>query len=115
LPSGVTLPPGAAGRAELRLPADRFVALFVGRDVPKKGLRYVLDAVDPAYELVAVTDASVVSRPGLDVRPFMPAARLAALLRSVDALVLPSSDEGIPLVIQEAALAGVPIVTTAAP
>src|SRR5438132_5040839 len=45
----------------------------------------------------------------------MSSERLASLLRAVDALVLPSTDEGIPLVIQEVASAGVAILTTERP
>jgi D-inositol-3-phosphate glycosyltransferase len=115
LPTGVVLAPKAASRAELGLPDDRFLALFVGRDVPKKGLRFVLDAIDDAYDLVVVTDRYLSPVCGLHVRPFMPRSELTRLLQSVDALVLPSVDEGVPLVLQEAAVAGVPIVTCANP
>ena len=44
-------------------PPDRFVALFVGRDVPKKGLDLFLGAADPAFELVAVTDRPPATAP----------------------------------------------------
>lgn len=100
-------------RKEFGLAPDRFVALFVGRDVPKKSLDLFLDAADPAYDLVAVTDRS-----GSDGRarllPFMTPERLARLLASVDALVVPSeaAAEGVPLVLQEAMSHGLPVVTT---
>jgi D-inositol-3-phosphate glycosyltransferase len=115
LPTGVPTPtPG--DRAELRrsflLPQNRFVALFVGRDVPKKGLDFFLGAADPAFELVAVTDRP----PGDAVRgrllPFMKPERLHELLDCVDAFVLPSESEGFPLSLQEALAKGLPIVTT---
>lgn len=115
LPSGVVSASGPPDRAACGLPGDRFVALFVGRDVPKKGLRHVIAAADPDYELIAVTDAKPAPRDGVQIRPFMSPPELANLLRSVDALVLPSVDEGIPLIIQEAATAGIPIVTTDQP
>ena len=115
LPSGVVVPELQRSRRELGLPEDKLVALFVGRDVPKKGLRHVLDSVDPAYELVVVTDAAVTAQEGLQVRAFMAPDDLMRLLRSVDALVMPSKGEGIPLIIQEAAVAGVPVVTTRNP
>lgn len=112
-PVGVEPPPADAGsaRAEHGLAPDRLVALFVGRDVPKKGLDIFLGAADPAYDLVAVTD-----RPGPDARakllPFMPPAELSRLLSSVDLFVLPSEAEGIPLALQEAMTHGVPVVAT---
>lgn len=116
MPVGVAAPaPGVApARPELGLAPDRLVALFVGRDVPKKGLDVFLGAADPAYDLVAVTD-----RPGPDKRatllPFMPPERLSRLLSSVDVFVLPSEAEGIPLALQEAMTHGVPVVATYAP
>jgi D-inositol-3-phosphate glycosyltransferase len=111
LPVGVSdLADGdVADRAELGLPRDRFVALFVGRDVPKKGLDIFLQAADPAYELLALTD-----RPGVGPG-FVEPARLQRLLHAVDAFVLPSEAEGFPLTLQEALRAGLPIVTTRQP
>ncbi len=118
LPVGV-LPPGAgADRAATRhsfgLPSDRFVALFVGRDVPKKGLDIFLAAGDPAYKLVAVTDRAP-GTAGATILPFMPPDRLGELLHAVDAFVLPSEGEGFPLTLQEAFAAGLPVVTTMQP
>jgi D-inositol-3-phosphate glycosyltransferase len=114
LPSGVSIASAVARRRDVGLADDRFVALFVGRDVAKKGLRHFISAAGPEYDLVAVTDSAHASE-GVEVRPFMPPEQLGRLLRAVDALVLPSVDEGVPLVIQEAACAGIPIVTTAQP
>jgi len=106
-----------AGPAELResfgLPADRFLALFVGRDVPKKGLEIFLAARGPEYELVAVTDRA---RPeGAIGMPFMEHQRLQELLDCVDAFVLPSEGEGFPVVLQEAFATGLPVITTPHP
>jgi D-inositol-3-phosphate glycosyltransferase len=96
-------------RRSFALPADRFIALFVGRDVPKKGLDIFLDAADPAYELVAVTDRSGDDRGRL--LPFMAHDRLLELLGAVDAFVLPSGEgEGFPLSLQEALASGLPAV-----
>jgi D-inositol-3-phosphate glycosyltransferase len=119
LPVGVeTNSNGPSDRTALRrsfgLPERAFLALFVGRDVPKKGLDLFLQSQDPAYELVAVTD-----RPGSPTGSaqlaFMSPERLQSLMRCVDAFVLPSEAEGFPLSLQEALGSGLPVVTTRQP
>jgi glycosyltransferase involved in cell wall biosynthesis len=119
LPVGVPPPaPGSVDREAVRgsfgLPPERFLALFVGRDVPKKGLDIFLGAADPGYELVAVTDRSAHGGPGI-VIPFMSPERLQELLSAVDAFVLPSEGEGFPVSLQEALGHGLPVVTTSQP
>jgi len=96
------------------LPTDRFLALFVGRDVPKKGLAILLAAADPAYEIVAVTDREGAGS-SVTILPFMSPRRLGELMCCVDAFVLPSEGEGFPLSLQEAFTAGLPVVTTMQP
>jgi D-inositol-3-phosphate glycosyltransferase len=103
-----------AARRELGLPQDRFLALFTGRDVPKKRLDLFLSARDPAYELVAVTDRRDAA-PGSRLVPFMSPGRFARLLAASDAFVLPSEAEGFPLALQEALVAGMPCVVTREP
>jgi glycosyltransferase involved in cell wall biosynthesis len=120
LPVGVREPAAIAeNRAALRrsfdLPEERFVALFVGRDVPKKGLDIMLDAADPSYDVVAVSDRSGPAPPGTRLVSFMEPDDLERLMRCVDAFVLPSKDEGFPLVMQMALRAGLPVVTTSLP
>jgi D-inositol-3-phosphate glycosyltransferase len=119
LPVGVEISRGkAADRMALRrsfaLPERAFLALFVGRDVPKKGLDLFLRSQDPAYELVAVTDR-VAAPAGTALLPFMSPERLQSLMRCVDAFVLPSEAEGFPLSLQEALASGLPVVTTQQP
>jgi glycosyltransferase involved in cell wall biosynthesis len=115
LPVGVPAMGWRADRLELRrsfgLPADRFIALFVGRDVPKKGLDFFLGASDPAYELVAVTDRSAKPHGGT-IMAFMKPERLQELLDCVDAFVLPSEGEGFPVSLQEALAKRLPVLTT---
>jgi glycosyltransferase involved in cell wall biosynthesis len=125
LPDVGVLPPGVPEapdvdrehvRRELGLPPERFIALFVGRDVPKKGLDVFLEARDPAYELLAVTDRSPARAPqGTRILPLVEPERFRALLCSVDAFVLPSEGEGFPLALQEALVSGVPCVVTPGP
>jgi D-inositol-3-phosphate glycosyltransferase len=105
----------AAARRELGIADDAFVALFTGRDVPKKRLDVFLRADDPSYELVAVTDRLDGGRSAARLVPFMDAARFSRLLAASDAFVLPSQAEGFPLALQEALVAGVPSVVTREP
>lgn len=111
VPPGVPPAPDV-DREEVRrrygLPLERFIALFAGRDVHKKGLDLFLAAEDPAYELVAVTD-----RPGL--LSFVEPEEFRRLLAAVDAFVLPSEGEGFPLALQEALVTGLPCVIAAGP
>jgi glycosyltransferase involved in cell wall biosynthesis len=119
LPPGVPETPAVdpdAVRNTLGLPTGRFSALFVGRDVPKKGLDVFLASSDPAYELVAVTDREPSRAPeGTRILPFLDPPDFRGLLASVDAFVLPSEGEGFPLSLQEALVTGLPSVVTAGP
>jgi D-inositol-3-phosphate glycosyltransferase len=119
LPPGVPEPPDVdrdAVRLQLGLPKDRFVALFAGRDVPKKGLDIFLGARDPAYELVAVTDRAPAAAPAeARILPFVTPERFRELLSSVDAFVLPSEGEGFPLALQEALVSGLPCIVARSP
>jgi glycosyltransferase involved in cell wall biosynthesis len=117
LPIGVGGPTGSNAdrpvvRRELGLSEDAFVALFTGRDVPKKRLDVFLAAGDPAYELVAVTDRRDGVYAGVRLLPFTSPEGFGRLLAAVDAFVLPSEAEGFPLALQEALVAGLPCVVT---
>jgi len=100
---------GPALRAALGIDPAAKIALFAGRDVPKKNLNAFLGAVSPGrYTLVAVTDRPAERREGLVILPFMPPPEFSRLLAIADAFVLPSDAEGVPIVLQEALLSGIP-------
>jgi D-inositol-3-phosphate glycosyltransferase len=105
----------SAARRELGIADEAFLALFTGRDVPKKRLDVFLRADDPSYELVAVTDRVDGGASAARLVPFMDARRFSRLLAASDAFVLPSQAEGFPLALQEALVAGVPCVVTREP
>jgi D-inositol-3-phosphate glycosyltransferase len=121
LPIGVVAPTAtaedrAAVRRELGLADDSLLALFVGRDVPRKRLDVFLGASDPAYELIAVTDrVDGAAPPGVRLVPFMSPDQFARVLAAADVFVLPSVGEGFPLALQEALVAGKPCIVTREP
>jgi glycosyltransferase involved in cell wall biosynthesis len=120
LPVGISAPEPAGDRSTVRrsfgLPEDRLLALFVGRDVPKKGLDVFLGAADHGYGLVAVTDRlENTSNDEVAMLPFMSPERLQELMSCVDCFVLPSEGEGFPLSLQEALAQGLPVITTSQP
>jgi glycosyltransferase involved in cell wall biosynthesis len=112
VPSDTSWAERDAVRAAFGLAPDRFVAIFVGRDVAKKGLGHFLAAADGAYDLVAVTDRSGPGEAGTRLVPFMSGERLRDLMHAADAFVLPSVGEGLPVVLVEALHAGLPVITT---
>jgi alpha-maltose-1-phosphate synthase len=102
-------------KATFGLAADRPTLLFVGRFVEKKGLgvlREIARAL-PGYDFVMVgagpIDPAAWQLPNVRVLGALPPPRLAGLYQAVDALVLPSTGEGYPLVIQEAMASGLPV------
>lgn len=116
-------------RAELRIPSDAFVFLFVGKLIPKKrpqdfieACLRVVDAPDGArVHGVLVGDGPL--RPALEGlagrRPgrihfagFRNQSELPAWYRAADALVLPSASETWGLVVNEAFACGIPAIVS---
>lgn len=95
-------------------------ALFVGRNVPKKGLQVLLDAWEgapPRARLTVVSDADV-QAPGVRCQGLLSPAALRAEVAACNAVVLPCRQaedgdlDGVPLVLMEALAARRAVVTT---
>ncbi len=105
-------------RESYGLPLDKFIVLFVGRFVPKKGFDILYNAKDPSYLLVFVGGGIIPNHIKSDdlvkiVGP-LPQGDLAMMYKASDAFILPSYGEGFPLSIQEAMATGLPIITSEA-
>jgi glycosyltransferase involved in cell wall biosynthesis len=111
------------------LPRDAHIVLMIGQRVRAKGYIELLDAWGhvtrdaPSWHLVAAGsdwgDVDLVSE--IDARGltrsvhwigYQPAEAMPALLRAVDAFVLPSHDEGLSLTMLEAMASGLPTIAT---
>jgi len=108
-----------ARRAELGLPADRYLVVVVGRMDYGKGLETVRTMLpqlpDQAHLVLAVPSAHEASRlmdlPRTTVLPGVPYHRLPDLYSACDLLLCPSRYEGFGLTLLEAWAAEKPVVT----
>lgn len=107
-------------KAEIRqkygLPPNGRVLLFVGRFVEKKGISALKKMADlrPTYNWALAgwgpMDPRSWGMKNVHVFTGLKGGSLAALYRACDLLVLPSSGEGFPLVVQEALSSGLAVV-----
>ncbi|MEV6977798.1 glycosyltransferase family 4 protein [Kitasatospora sp. NPDC093806] len=108
-----------AARHALGLPTDSLLVAWLGAITPEKRLDLALDALDrlPDVRLAVAGDGP--QRTALERHPAAARAHFlgtladpAPLYRAADAVLLSSDDEGVPGVLIEAALAGLPAVAT---
>jgi glycosyltransferase involved in cell wall biosynthesis len=109
-------PEAQQAREALNLPSDVPIALFVGRFVEKKGLQ-VLESLARmrgdvlfAFAGRGVLDPCGWRLPNVRVYSDLSGSTLAPLYHASDLLLLPSTGEGFPLVVQEALACGLPVV-----
>lgn len=108
-----------ASRANLGLPFDARVVLFVGRLVEKKGVQVILEVsrlLPNAHFLVIGTGPlSRLLTPSQTNVTWLPAVehdRMTGYYHAADCLLLPSRGEGLPLVVQEALACGLPVIVS---
>jgi D-inositol-3-phosphate glycosyltransferase len=108
---------GAALRRRFDLPADGPLVLFVGRLVPKKGYRELIDAAGDGYHLVLAGPGQPPARlpAGVSCLGPVPRADLIALYRLADLFVLPATSEVFSIAIEEAMACGLPVITAEDP
>lgn len=104
-------------RQALRLPTDRRIVLFVGRFVRKKGIHRIMELARLTPDATFLFVGSGPESPDTDVPNVVLAGRvehdqLADYYRASDLLILPSSGEGFPLVVQEALCCGTAVLST---
>jgi glycosyltransferase involved in cell wall biosynthesis len=116
-------------RSAYGVSADEVVLLSCGRMIPQKGYEYLLAALevlaarDVRPKVLIVGDGPLrrrfvksVAHRGLDgqvlIVPSLPHGELMKLMQAVDAVVMASTCEGLPLVHAEALAVGAPVVAT---
>jgi glycosyltransferase involved in cell wall biosynthesis len=107
-----------ASRARLGLGEDEPVAIFAGRFVRKKGLPFLRDLAARTHDVKWLFAGWGPDDPGLwrlgnvVCLGRLSQPDLALALAAADVLVLPSSGEGFPLVVQEALACGTAVLST---
>ena len=109
----------AAARIDAAVGGGRPVVLFAGRLVEKKGVRLVLEAARqlPEADILIAGDGplrSLLEGAPVNVRWLRQVdhGRMLALYWAVEAALLPSRGEGLPLFVQEAMACGLPVVVS---
>jgi D-inositol-3-phosphate glycosyltransferase len=95
-------------RARLGLPAEDVLALFVGRDAPKKNLDVVLQYSSAAYRLVVCGARRALGGGVLDLGA-VPYASMPDVFAAADFLLHAATGEGFPVTVQEAMASGLPV------
>jgi glycosyltransferase involved in cell wall biosynthesis len=96
------------------LDPDRPLILFAGRLVPKKGVRHLVAAASPRYQVALAGPGPVPDTAPAGVTFLGPVSRdeLVALYQASDIFAFPAVGEMLTLVMQEAMACGLPVVTT---
>jgi glycosyltransferase involved in cell wall biosynthesis len=133
----VLAPPDEGDERRVRAKGEPLRVLFVGRDALRKGLPPTLDALDACAAAGAQIETTVVcdfadysyvgawtaedtartlermrAMPGLTYHERVPNVEIQRLMRSHDVLAFPTLDESLGWVAIEAAMAGLPVLTT---
>jgi glycosyltransferase involved in cell wall biosynthesis len=118
---------GASVRKELGIPSEAFVVGKVARLAPNKGHQFLLEALGPLMErhrnlwcllvgdgLLRSAIETTIKQMGIDQRVrlagLVSPARVPEMLWAMDMLVHASEHEGLPLVLVQGLLAGLPVV-----
>lgn len=107
-------------RKNLKLPESTRVALFVGRLVEKKGVDVLAELIrrTPSHLFLIVGDGPLrakIPAAGSENVQWLPAVApeaMAGIYQAADVFLLPSHGEGLPLSVQEAMAAGLPVIVS---